>query len=327
MKDVRMTLVSIVVPAFNTLKTLPETLNSLLAQTYTNFEVIVVDDGSTDSTADWVRGLDDPRIRLVRQVNRGLAGARNGGIIAARGKLIGFCDGDDMWEPEKLEKHVAYLDAHPEIGVSYSASLLVNANNRSLGILQAPRTADVSAHHILMRNPVGNGSAPVIRAATLKEIAYRPAGESRDWFFDETLRQSEDIECWIRIALTTKWGFGGLADSLTRYRIIAGGLSANLDTQFATWMAMAEKVRVIAPEFADKWLPAAESYQRRYLARRAVSLGDGATAVKLQAKAYRTSLHPIFYEPAKTFSTLAATVILVLGGKRLIDRVLKRVPA
>lgn len=324
MKDIPMPHVSIVVPAYNTLKTLPETLNSLLAQTYMNFEVIVVDDGSTDGTADWVRDLDDPRVRLFRQVNRGLAGARNGGIIAARGTLIGFCDGDDLWEPEKLEKHVAYLDAHPEIGVSYSASLLVDDNNRSLGIVQAPRTKDVPAHHILMRNPVGNGSAPVIRAATLRDIAYRPAGESRDWFFDETLRQSEDIECWVRIALTTKWGFGGLAEPLTRYRIIAGGLSANLDKQFATWTVMAKKVRVIAPEFADKWLPAAESYQCRYLARRAVSLGDGATAIKHQKQAYRTSLHPIFFEPGKTFSTLAATAILLLGGKRLIDRALKR---
>ena len=131
----------------------------------------------------------------------------------------------------------------------------------------------------------------------------------------------------MRIALTTKWGFGGLIEPLTRYRIIAGGLSANLDTQFATWTVMAEKVRVIAPDFATKWLPAAESYQLRYLARRAVSLGDGATAFKLQTQAYRTSLRPVFFEPHKTFSTLAATALLLLGGKRLVDIALKRTPA
>jgi len=319
--------VSIIVPAYNTLQTLPETIASLLAQTYTDFEIIVVDDGSSDGTAAWVARQTDPRVRLFRQINRGLAGARNGGIIAAHGALIGFCDGDDLWEPEKLEKHVAHLAANADIGVSYSASLLVDENNRSLGITQAPRTQDIPAHHVLLRNPVGNGSAPVIRAATLRDIAYRPPGESRDWFFDESLRQSEDIECWVRIALTTKWGFGGLAEPLTRYRIVSGGLSANLERQFKTWTIMADKVRVIAPTFADKWLPAAEAYQLRYLARRAVSLGDGQTALRLQVRALKLSLHPVFFEPRKTFSTIAATAVLLLGGKHLIDRALRRAPA
>lgn len=316
--------VSIVVPAYNTLKTLPETIASLCAQTYGDFEVIVVDDGSSDGTADWVLSHSDPRVRLVRQINRGLAGARNGGIIAARGDLIGFCDGDDLWEPEKLQKHVAYLTEHISVGVSYSASLLVDEYNQSLGLTQTPRIADVAAHHVLLRNPVGNGSSPVIRAATLREIAYRPAGESRDWYFDETLRQSEDIECWVRIALTTGWEFGGLSEALTRYRIVAGGLSANLDKQFATWTVMADKVRVVAPDFAEKWLPAAESYQLRYLARRAISLGDGTTAAGLQRRAFRASLHPFVHEPVKTLTTLAATLVMCAGGKCLIDRALQR---
>jgi glycosyltransferase involved in cell wall biosynthesis len=311
--------VSIIVPAYNTLASLPQTVASLLAQTFEDFEIIIVDDGSMDGTADWVAAQTDPRIRLFRQINRGLAGARNGGILAARGELIGFCDGDDLWEPEKLEKHVTYLSENLHIGVSYSASLLVNETNTSLGIIQRPRTQDVSAAHILMRNPVGNGSAPVIRAETLRDIAYRPAGQSRDWFFDETMRQSEDIECWVRIALTTRWQFGGIAEPLTRYRVLSSGLSANLERQFATWCDMADKVRLIAPGFAARHLPAAEAYQLRYLARRAISLGDGATALRLQVQAYRRSLHPLLHEPRKSLSTLIAAAATVLGGARLIS--------
>lgn len=322
-----MTQASIVVPAYNTLKSLPETINALRAQTFEDFEIIVVDDGSTDGTSDWVKAHPDPRVRLFRQDNRGLAGARNGGIIAATGAFIGFCDGDDLWEPEKLEKHIAHLTKNPDVGVSYSASLLVNETNQSLGILQAPRTTDVTAAHILMRNPVGNGSSPVIRAETLHDIAYRPAGETRNWYFDETLRQSEDIECWIRIALTTQWSFAGLADPLTRYRIIASGLSANLDKQFATWKAMAGKVQETDPEFAQKWLAAAEAYQLRYLARRAISLGDEATALRLQRQAYAKSLHPILFEPGKTISTFIATVVMAFGGRQLIARALSKTPA
>lgn len=316
--------VSIIVPAYNAMKTLPETIRSLLAQTYDDLEIIVVDDGSTDDTAAWVQGITDPRVRLFRQVNRGLAGARNGGIIAATGTLIGFCDADDLWEPTKLAAHVTHLADYPHIGVSYSASLLVDANNNSMGLLQKPQTTDITTQHILMRNPVGNGSTPVIRAETLRDIAYRPGGQSRDWYFDETMRQSEDIECWIRIALTTKWAFGGIDEPLTRYRIIASGLSANLGKQLETWEAMAAKVTQIAPEFAAKWLPAARAYQLRYLARRAITLGDARTAARFQWQAFTTSLHPVFHEPSKTFTTLAATALMLCGGKRIVDRALAR---
>jgi len=315
---------SIVVPAYNAMKTLPETVQSLCAQTYEDFEIVIVDDGSADGTAAWVQAQDDPRIRLSRQVNRGLAGARNGGIIAAKGSIVGFCDADDLWEPTKLAAHVAHLEQNPHIGVSYSASLLVDENNESLGLTQSPRTTDITTQHVLMRNPVGNGSAPVIRAETLRDIAFRPAGETRDWFFDENLRQSEDIECWVRIALTTKWAFGGIAEPLTRYRIIANGLSANLGKQLETWEAMADKVTQIAPDFAAKWVPAARAYQLRYLARRALTLGDARAAVRLQVQAMGVSRHPIFHEPAKTFTTLAATGLMLIGGERIIARALGR---
>ena len=316
--------VSIIVPAYNTLSTLPETVASLLAQTYTDFEIIIVDDGSSDGTAQWMMAQDDPRIRLVRQLNRGLAGARNGGIAAAKGDLIGLCDGDDLWEPDKLAAHVRFLSENPEIGVSYSASVMVDEDNVSLGIYQIPKTDGVTARDILLRNPVGNGSAAVIRAETFKAIAYRPKGQSRDWYFDETFRQSEDIECWIRIALTTHWRFGGLAEPLTRYRIIAGGLSANLDRQFETWSAMADKVAQIDPEFAERWLPAARAYQLRYLARRAVSLGDGGAAAAMLRRAARASWHPILFEPRKTLTTIAATAVMQAGGKAIVARALGR---
>lgn len=317
-----MPFVSIIVPAYNTLLTLPETIGSLLNQTYTDFEIIVVDDGSSDGTAQWVMAQKDPRVRLLRQLNRGLAGARNGGIAAAKGELIGLCDGDDLWEPGKLAAHVQFLADNPEIGVSYSASLLVDENNVSLGIIQKPKTTDVTARDILRRNPIGNGSAAVVRAATFKAIAYRPKGQSRDWYFDESFRQSEDIECWMRIALTTHWRLGGLAAPLTRYRIVAGGLSANLERQFETWRAMADKVTKLDPAFAARWLPAAESYQLRYLARRAVSLGDGRVAAGLLLRSVRASLHPMIFEPAKTLTTFAATILMLIGGKDVVARAL-----
>ena len=153
-------------------------------------------------------------MRLVRQRNRGLAGARNSGIAAAAGELIGFCDADDLWEPWKLQAHVRHLDATPHVGISYAGSALIDDTGTLLKQAQRPRLTGIDAAHILKRNPIGNGSAAVIRRAVLDAIAYRPAFETaRDWYFDETFRQSEDIECWMRIALTTDWQFEGVPGS------------------------------------------------------------------------------------------------------------------
>ena len=311
---------SIIVPAFNTLATLPETVASLLSQTYSDYEVIVVDDGSSDGTSEWVLAQHDPRLRLVRQVNRGLAGARNGGIAAARGDYIGFCDGDDLWEPEKLARHVAHLDANPEIGLSYSGSTLIGATGQELGIAQRPKLDWITPRDVLLRNPVGNGSAPVIRRACLDDIAFRPAGETRDWWFDESFRQSEDIECWLRIVLTTRWQLAGIDALLTRYRIVASGLSANLERQLDTWERVADRVRDIAPDIARAHIPAARAYQLRYLARRAVTLGDGRRALSLMLRGLRSSIRPVLEEPLKTGVTLSAAAVLAFGGRTLVLR-------
>jgi len=314
--------VSIIVPAYNTLATLPETIDSLTAQTFEDLEILVVDDGSPDAVAEWVAAHPDPRVRLVRQENRGLAGARNGGIAAARGDFLGFCDGDDLWEPTKLAKHVAFLEADPAVGLSYSGSLLIDADSRPLGLTMTPKTGNITPRDVLLRNPVGNGSTPVIRRACLDDIAFRPAGADRDQWFDESLRQSEDIECWIRIALTTGWKIDGMAEPLTRYRIIASGLSANLMRQYETWCRVADRVTEIAPAFAREVLPAARAYQFRYLARRAVSLGDGSAALRLMGRSLASSLHPLRHEPAKTVTALGAALVLLMGGERIVQRAL-----
>ncbi|MEL6167486.1 MAG: glycosyltransferase family 2 protein [Pseudomonadota bacterium] len=314
--------VSIVVPAYNTLSSLPETIESLLAQTYGDIEVIVVDDGSSDGTAEWVRAQPDPRLRLVRQLNRGLAGARNGGIAAATGEFVGFCDGDDLWEPEKVSAHVDFLDARPEVGLSFSASAMIDEKSQPLGLTQSPKIDDITARDVLLRNPVGNGSSPVIRRACLDDIAFRVADDTRDWWFDETFRQSEDIECWVRIALTTDWEIAGIAAPLTKYRILSSGLSANLAKQYESWGRVANRVSELAPDFAARHLPAARAYQLRYLARRSVTLGDGRMALSLGLQSLRSALHPLVAEPVKTTTTLGAALVLCLGGRALVRRAL-----
>ncbi|WP_170365796.1 glycosyltransferase family 2 protein [Ruegeria arenilitoris] len=307
---------SIIVPAYNTAATLAETLASLLSQTLDDFEIIIVDDGSQDETPAIARAhATDPKVRVIRQENRGLAGARNTGIAAARGEFVGFCDADDLWLPEKLATHVRHLQAEPDVAISYSGSAMIDEGGRLMRVRQSPRLRDVTAAHVLKRNPIGNGSAAVMRKSALLDLAYRPAFETkRDWVFDETFRQSEDIECWLRLMLTTDWQIGGVPGLLTRYRIHATGLSAALDRQLQAWERMVDKLRPLNPEFFARHEAAARAYQLRYLARRAVSNLDAHKAWELAQRSVSTSALPVIEEPAKTLTTIIAAAALRAVG-------------
>lgn len=321
---------SIIVPAFNVEATLRETVTALLAQTYPSFEIIIVDDGSTDSTpqiaAEFMR---DSRVRVLRGANRGLAGARNTGISAARGEFIGFCDADDLWVPEKLALHVRHLAANPQVGISYSGSAFIDEQGALTGQAQRPRLKGVTSTCIFKRNPIGNGSAMVIRRAALNDIAYRPRSETqRDWYFDETFRQSEDIECWLRMSLTTDWVFEGIPGLLTRYRINSGGLSANTERQLLAWERMVEKLLPLNPAFFSVNAPAARAYQLRYLSRRAVSDLDGIRAMNLTRAWLAQSRVPLIEEPFKSGVTMAAAAVLLCFGPKTVKTIMRlRAPA
>jgi len=312
-----MELVSVVVPSFNVSATLAETLRFILAQTYTHFEVIVVDDGSSDNSAAIAEGfLSDGRVRIVRQPNRGLAGARNSGIAAGQGAYIAFCDADDLWEPTKLERHVAHLRDNAGVGVSYAGSSLIDDNGKLMRQAQRPRLTQVEPKHILKRNPIGNGSAPVIRREVFEDIAYRPDHERiRDWYFDETFRQSEDLECWLRIALTTDWKFEGISGLLTRYRINQGGLSAATHKQLASWERLIAKLTPLNPALFAKHAGLARAYQLRYLCRRAISDLDGDSAANWADEWLAASKWTFVEEPRKSITTLAAVWCLRALGR------------
>ncbi|MBV5264748.1 glycosyltransferase family 2 protein [Pinisolibacter aquiterrae] len=322
---------SIVVPAYDAAATIGETLRSLLAQTFADFEVIVVDDGSSDRTAEIVEGFEDPRIRLVRQRNRGLAGAHNTGIAASRGEFVGFCDADDLWMPEKLELHVDHLRREPEVGISFAGSSMIDIEGRPLRVAQRPKLTGLTAADVFLRNPIGNGSAAVVRRVAFDAIAWRPPQESeRDWWFDETFRQSDDIEGWLRFAVTTDWRIEGIPGLLTAYRIHTGALSADIDRQFKTWVRMRDKIAALAPDLVERHGAAATAYQMRYLARRAVSLHQGREAARLSRASLAASRVPLWREPVKTVVTaLAAEVLNLLGGAggRLVEARLRSVAA
>ncbi len=308
-----MPLASIVVPAFNAAATLSQTLQSLQAQTHPDYEIIVVDDGSQDTTPliALEAARNDPRIHVIRQANRGLAGARNSGIAAAKGAFIGFCDAGDIWAPEKLATHVRHLLASPFVGISFSGSEFIDKQGTPLGASEKPRLTDIDVRHVFLRNPIGNASAAVARRAALQDIAWHPRFETqRAWVFDETFTQSEDIECWMRLMLTTHWTIEGVAGTLVRHRVHENDPPAAAERKLASWERMVTRLSHHNHAFFAKHTPAARAFWYRSLARRAVLNRDPKLARGLIGKSLRASLAPLVAEPLSTMATLAGAVTM-----------------
>lgn len=309
--------VTVIIPVYNVETLVGATLQSVLQQTYQDFEILVINDESTDGSLGICRGFADPRIQIISQKNRGLAGARNTGIRYAQGEYLAFLDSDDLWLPEKLAKHVEHLDHKPDVGVSFSRSQFIDETGQDIGIYQMPKLTDITAGHLFCRNPIGNGSAVVLRRAVLENIKFQDNlyGAVENFYFDDSFRQSEDIECWLRIALQTSWKIEGIPDALTLYRVNMGGLSANILNQYAAWERIIAKTLTYNPDFIAQWGDRARAYQLRYLARRAARQRSPQMATQLLHRALATDWRILLEEPRRTLLTLAAAYSLWLLPK------------
>lgn len=276
-------LVTVVVPVYNTERYVAETLRSLLAQTYRKLEILVIIDGSTDGSLEVCRAFEDPRIRIVEQENRGLAGARNRGIEEAKGELIGFLDSDDTWEPEKLERHVAQFVADPQLGVGFSYSSLMDEESRPYGTVQKEGTDPATFVDFYVRNVMGNGSNAVLRREVFS------GREPLDEFppmqgFEPTLRRAEDYELWCRITIQSRWKVACIPEPLVNYRINTAGLSANLGKQRSYHFLAMARIAEMAPDLAEAWRTKAVAHAYWHQARTAASqhlARPGITAAKL----------------------------------------------
>jgi len=188
---------SVVIAAHNAARTLPSTVRSVLAQTRQDFEILVVDDGSTDGTGEALRGFTDSRIGYVRQANLGPAAARNAGIERAAGEYVCLLDSDDLWLPEYLEAMAVALDADPAAGLAYTDAWRLNDATRrvlrhtTMQLYQPParppRERDALLLALLERNFVYTSAT--VRRRVLDEVGG----------FKKFTR-SEDAELWLRIA-------------------------------------------------------------------------------------------------------------------------------
>lgn len=211
--------VSVIIPTFNCARFLGRAISSVLSQTYSHYEIIVVDDGSTDGTKDVVVQFGD-RVHYLCQPNRGLSSARNLALSKARGEFIAYLDADDMWYPHKLDKQVTFLDAHKEYGLVHSDVTIIS------------ETDDVIYHRLnqetLRRFPVGYCTLDLLRRCHIyiPTVLERRDCIERVGIFDERLKAAEDYFHWIMVAIDGR-AFGYIDEPLTMYRRTAGSLSSS----------------------------------------------------------------------------------------------------
>jgi glycosyltransferase involved in cell wall biosynthesis len=216
-------LVSVVIPAYNAERTLPETLHSVRAQTHEKLEIIVVDDGSTDSTAALVRlqQRSDPRIRLIQQKNAGVATARNTGAAAATGAFIAPIDSDDLWHPTKIEAQLKEFDtAGPDVALVYNWFALIDADSKVIHKKHRPLYDGWVLPNLAEFNFVGNGSTPLIRTEAFRSTpGYDPTLKARG---------GQGCEDWkLYCQLAERFKFAVVQDHLTGYRTLPDNMSSD----------------------------------------------------------------------------------------------------
>jgi glycosyltransferase involved in cell wall biosynthesis len=252
---------SVIIPVYNAARTLDACVRSVLAQSHTDFDLILIDDGSTDASRAIMLDLagQDDRIRVVSQCNAGVAATRNLGVSLSAGDLIAFLDADDLWHPEKLARHLAYHRADPDVGVSYAKIAFIGDESAS----QMPRRTTSSImrggltiQDILSENPVCTMSNLVVTRRCFDAVGP----------FLADMSFAEDQE-WLARAVDHGFIAEGLDEVLVDYRLSHDGLSVNLERMYDGWRRLAQMYR----QPAD--LRSAEAIYCRYLARRALRSG------------------------------------------------------
>lgn len=208
--------ISVVIPVYNGEKTIRETIESVLNQTFTDFELIVINDGSTDSTLDILHSIQDPRLKVFSYPNAGSNPSRNRGFNKSCGDYISFIDADDLWTADKLEEQYKALQENPHAAVAYSWSDCIDESSKFIrrgGHINAE--GNVYAK-LLISDILENGSNPLIRRQALTDIGG----------FDESLLAAQDWDLYLRLA--AKYDFVTVRRSQILYRISPNSLSSNV---------------------------------------------------------------------------------------------------
>lgn len=232
--------VSVIIPTYNQAQYLKDAVDSVLESTYQDFEIIIVDDGSTDNTQEVAKKSSDPRIHYVYQENQGLSGARNTGILLATGVFLTYLDSDDLFLPEKLFLLTDVLEKESEIGFVAGQAIIIDENNRPLGeVFTEPIPNDPT--RLLLHNPLHVSS-----------VMVRREWQERVGLFDQSLRSYEDWDMWLRLAQAgcqMRW----VAHPVSLYRFHSAQMTRDDRQMTVSTFAVLDKVYQ-NPDLPKSWL-------------------------------------------------------------------------
>ncbi len=292
-------IVSILLSVRNAARTLPATLRSVQAQTLADWELIVIDDGSTDASADIVRAAAkrDARIRLLHSFGRGMAAARNLGLRLARARLMAFLHADDQWLPHKLARHVEVLQHHPTVGVSFDRACVVDALGQTSVSTAWPAGAEMTPGELLCEAPMASISTLVVRHSVFDAVGD----------FDEQMRFADDLELVVRVRCLSTWRVQALDDVLTQHPLNPSLSRADLEAMFRGWQTLMAKVSIYAPDLVERHHERAQALQLQRLAQRAARLKLPLfQGLSLLGRALRSHPGTWLRQPLRALGTLAA---------------------
>ena len=270
--------VSVVMGVRNCESFVEAAVRSALAQTFAEFEIIVVDDGSTDATPRVLGRVHDARLTFIAAEHRGSAAARNTAIGLANGAYLAFLDGDDLWDRGHLAEHVAALATNSDVAMTFSLSRIIDADGHHVPLPVRRVRGRFGFESLLRDNVIGNGSAVVARRSALPEGG-----------FNESLKSCIDYELWLRFALANRNGVLCVPSVLTSYRRREGQVSGDWRRMKAGWEKMTKSVVPLAGNVSDETMRSAESNWYRYLAFVAYERGEEKEALSLLSHSFRVN--------------------------------------
>ncbi len=233
-----MPLISVIIPVYNAGRTVLETIRSVQVQTFSDLEVIIINDGSTDDSLAKLQSIHDPRLAIFSYENGGLPVARNRGLDHAQGEYVSFIDADDIWLPEKLALQLQALEQSPTAGAAYSWTAAMQEQNSTISFAQAsqPLFEGYVYPHLLLQNFIGSGSNILVRREAIAAVGN----------FDPTLKSCEDWDFYLRLA--AQHPFVLVPKNLVLYRQGAGSMSSKGAVMEQAGLTVIERAYAQAPE-------------------------------------------------------------------------------
>ncbi|MBE9109975.1 glycosyltransferase family 2 protein [Nodosilinea sp. LEGE 07298] len=263
-------LVSVIIPAYNAERFICQTLDSVLAQAYSNLEVFVVDDGSQDDTASIVREYmqRDSRIQLLEQKNFGVAAARNLGIEKSTGEFIAPIDADDIWHPQHVSKQVkCFSQAPSSVGLVYSWSADINEHNRPTGAARISSIQGDVLRTLVCHNFIGNASCTLIRRSCFESVGgYSTALKAQ---------QAQGCEDWdLYLRISERYGFCVVPELTVGYRKVSSSMSSDFRQMAKSHQLMLQLVQSKHPDIPHFLYRLSCSSFYMYLARQSNRYGN-----------------------------------------------------